>query len=164
MSNGADIFSGYSVDLIAFTKGSDDRMVEDILKECNAENVHPVYYESAVEAIRNWGHYKYTICMRFHSLVLSVLTSVPAVPIAYGQKTVNLAEECNLKQNILRWNNFQKTYFGTEMNISAEQIITNIDSLNSNYETIKKDMGTARKRLVLSANLAYAQLTKVIFK
>lgn len=61
--------------------------------------------------------------MRFHSLVLSILAGVPAVPIAYGHKTFSLAEMCGLKDYTLIWNTFQEEYYGEKIDASSEQIL-----------------------------------------
>ena len=58
------------------------------------EGGRPIYYKEAAKAVRSWNKYKFAICMRFHSLVLSILNDVPAIPIAYGHKTFILAEKC----------------------------------------------------------------------
>lgn len=104
---------GFKVDLIAFTRGSDDRMIRAILERTkNMEGgVRPIYYTDVSNAVDSWNKYKFAICMRFHSLALSILNDVPAIPIAYGYKTLSLAEKCGLGDYTLVWNTFQTNVY-----------------------------------------------------
>lgn len=108
---------GFKVDLIAFTRGSDDRMIREILERTkNMEGgVRPIYYTDVSNAVDSWNKYKFAIYMRFHSLVLSILNDVPAIPIAYGYKTLSLAEKCGLGDYTLVWNTFQSACISRHM-------------------------------------------------
>lgn len=160
------IRKGYFVDLIAFTKGADDKMVDAILsnlKNC-AWGVQPIYYRNAVSAVSSWNKYKFVICMRFHSLVLSILNGVPAVPIAYGHKTLSLAEKCGLSDYTLVWNTFQNEYYGKNINISSSQIIEKVDLLCANIDSVKTKMVENKCEPIKSASDAFAQLKLVLFQ
>lgn len=98
----------------------------------------PIYYKDAAAAVRNCKQYEFAICMRFHSLVLSILAGVPAVPIAYGHKTLSLAEMCGLRDYTLIWNTFQGEYYGELIDVSSEQIINKVDKMSSNIIDIRK--------------------------
>lgn len=154
------IKKGFSVDLIAFSKGADDRMVDAILS--NLKNfrgeVQPIYYRNAANAVSGWNKYKFAICMRFHSLVLSILNGVPAIPVAYGHKTLSLAEKCGLGDYTLVWNVFQSEYYGKMVDISSEEILEMIEQLCMNIDDISKVMEVHRCKLVTSASEAFSQL------
>ena len=100
--------------------------------------------------------------MRFHSLVLSILAGVPAVPIAYGHKTLSLAELCGLKEYALVWNTFQDEYYGERIDISSEQILEKIDQLLANMQDTKLMITEHQQGFVNSANESFEQLLKVI--
>ena len=80
--------------------------------------------------------------MRFHSLVLSILAGVPAIPIAYGHKTFALAEMCGLKDYTLIWNTFQDEYYGEKIDITSEQIL---------------------EKVIASASEAFSQLEDILY-
>ena len=156
---------GFSVDLIAFTKGADDKMIDAILsnlKNCVWGGVQPVYYSQATNAVSSWNRYKFAICMRFHSLVLSILNDVPALPIAYGHKTFSLAEKCGLKDYLLVWNTYQSEYFGKTIDISASQILEKVDLLCNSIDSAKTEMLKNKCSLIGSASAAFMQLEKIL--
>ncbi len=159
---------GFTVDLIAFTKGNDDRMINTIISSgllsplIERGRVRPIYYKDAAAAVRNCKQYKFAICMRFHSLVLSILAGVPAVPIAYGHKTLSLAEMCGLKDYTLIWNTFQDEYYGELIDVSSEQIINKVDKMSSDILDIGKMILGQREKLVGSASNAFQQLDDIL--
>lgn len=159
------INKGFSVDLIAFTKGADDKMIDAILsklKNCVCGGVQPVYYGQATNAVSSWNTYKFAICMRFHSLVLSILNDVPAIPIAYGHKTFSLAEKCGLNDYLLVWNTYQSEYFGKTIDISASQIMEKVDLLCNSIDSAKTEMLKNKCSLIESASAAFMQLEKIL--
>lgn len=157
---------GYCVDLVAFSKGNDDWMIDAIMADRRLYNraVKKINYSKAMYSVRQWGQYRFAICMRFHSLVLSVLSGVPAVPIAYGHKTLDLAQRSGLADYVLLWNEFQGEYFGKEVDLSLVEIINNIEKLCKNLDDVKKDMEEHRKQLVDSAKGAFEQLESTLYQ
>ena len=130
---------GFSVDLFAFTKETDDQLIADIASAFNkCVGVRTIYYENSLEAVKKMQRYKITISMRFHALVLSLLAHVPSVPIAYGQKTFSLALRSGLSEYTLMWNDFQKEYFGYMQELSTDDLIQKVEALILNYKDIKE--------------------------
>ena len=159
---------GYRVDLIAFSKGSDDEMVDAIAASpqlVGMGKIRPIHYSDITNVvIDNWSQYKFAICMRFHSLVLSVLNGVPALPIAYGHKTFALAKKCGLADYTLVWNTYQSEYFGQCLDISSNQICEKADQLCAHLDDVHKELLERRKVLIDSATAAFAQLNAVLYE
>lgn len=154
---------GFMVDLIAFTKEKDDRMLDAIISSPQIiGRVQPIYYEDAADAVSSWNQYKLAICMRFHSLVLSILAGVPAVPIAYGHKTFSLAEMCGLKDYMLIWNTFQDEYYGEKIDVSSEQILQKTEQLLADIHDVELRITEKREELMDSAKGSFEQLLNVI--
>lgn len=151
------IESDYIVDLIAFTKGKDDMMISDIIKNL-PENirggVQQIHYNEVSDAVAKWNQYEQVICMRFHSLILSILANVPALPIAYGHKTASLAKECGLDNYLLYYNPAEKSYFGNLVTIDSQSIIEKFHAIQEHKDKILSDMDETRKKLVSSAKSA----------
>ena len=99
--------------------------------------------------------------MRFHSLVLSILAGVPAVPIAYGHKTFSLAEMCGLKDYTLICNTFQEEYYVEKIDASSEQILKKVDEMCADTLDVRKRMLEQREKLVASASRAFSQLDDI---
>lgn len=129
---------------------------------CVWGGVQPVYYSQATNAVSSWNRYKFAICMRFHSLVLSILNDVPAIPIAYGHKTFSLAEKCGLNDYLLVWNTYQSEYFGKTIDISASQILEKVDLLCNSIDSAKTEMLKNKCSLIGSASAAFIQLEKIL--
>lgn len=150
--------NGYTVDLVAFTKRRDDNMIGDIISKVNREGVHAIYYDAIFEAIGSWGIYDFIVCMRFHALVLSILATVPAIPIAYGHKTEGLAKDCGLQDYLLIWNSFQSDYYGEKIGLSVVQIIDKIRLLRENLSSVKKHIARIKCDYENSVNIAFERL------
>lgn len=148
--------AGYQIDLIAFTKGKDDMLIRDIFSylqnsDSRGIGVQQIPYTEVAIAINRWREYEQVICMRFHSLVLSILASVPALPIAYGQKTAALAAACGLEEYLLYWNMAQKKYFGEEIDLDEQTIAERFHKLNKHRNDIITRMELEKKRFIASA-------------
>lgn len=154
---------GYRIDLLAFTKGQDDIMI-DYIKDHFKDNINinAIHYKDVRETIFEWGKYKAVICMRFYSLVLSIKALVPAVPIAYGHKTYTLAKECGLEKYTLKWNNSQSEYYGEIIDVSASQILNKLMLVISDEQKILTLMRNNSKIFYTSANDAFDKLNDVI--
>lgn len=154
---------GYRIDLLAFTKGQDDIMI-DCIKDYFKDNinVNAIHYKDIEQTIFEWGKYKAVICMRFHSLVLSIKALVPAVPIAYGHKTYTLAKECGLEEYTLKWNNSQSEYYGEIIDVSSSQILNKLALVISDEQKILRLMKNNSKIFYTSANDAFDKLNDVI--
>lgn len=154
---------GLAVDLFAFTKGTDDKLISDIAAPLwNRGGVHTIFYKDALNSVTELKKYKFTISMRFHALVLSLLAKIPTIPIAYGQKTYSLAENCGLSEYVLIWNSFQKEYYGHTQDMSVHDLMKKVDLLLLNYEEVKDTMTQETEALKSSARSAMKQLLELI--
>lgn len=150
---------GYDIHLISFSKNRDDRMVDDIYNSVSnnreyAKRVKQFHYADVKEAICTWKDYEYTICNRFHSLVISVLLNIPALPIAYGHKTSSLAQKSGLGKYTLYWNMSEARYLGKLTEIEANDIINSFCLLSSDREQVISALKTNSKKLRISAQNA----------
>ena len=153
---------GFAVDLLAFTRGSDDRLISDIAAAfSNRGGVQTIPYENALSAVEGLNRYKITISMRFHALVLSLLANVPTVPIAYGEKTYLLAEKSGLSKYAIVWNSFQKEYYGYTQDAPLSELMKRIDLLITNRDDAQNNMRQSREAFKTSATYAMKQLIEL---
>ena len=154
---------GFFVDLIAFTKETDDRLASDIVEAFRKRGgVHIICYKDAIDAIEDLKRYKITISMRFHALVLSLLAEIPTVPIAYGHKTYSLAEKSGLSEYVMIWNSFQKEYYGYTQDMKADDLLQKVDLIISQYDEVKEKMKQHTENLKASAKDAMNQLLTIV--
>ena len=154
---------GYEIDLIAFTKRTDDQLIDLIKSEAGYdEMIHTIYYDNVYTNIRLWRQYELVIAMRFHALVLSILANVPVVPIAYGHKTASLAKKCGIENYTLFWNDQNKKYYGKLLTVTAEQVIDRIKDLFTDLTSIKRNLEQRRQEFRESAAESMDQLKEVL--
>lgn len=153
---------GEKIDLVAFTKCSDDNLINDIKESVMSDAVRCIYYSSAENIIDEWSEYKLAICMRFHSLVISALMNCPAVAIAYGHKTINLAEELGQGDYVIKWNDARKGYFGEYNTPKVEDIIEIINRVYNNQDSISEIMEVYKRSFVESAEIAKNHLIDML--
>lgn len=153
---------GFLIDLIAFTKYTDDQLIADIAGAFSSGGVRTARYEISLDEIKRLPGYKITLSMRFHALVLSLLAGVPSIPIAYGQKTYSLATQSGLSEYTLIWNAFQKEYYGYVKELSATDVVQKIDLMMSNYDDVKAEIVARTEKLKTSARTAMNQLLELI--
>lgn len=157
------LHKGFSVELLAFTKGQDDVMIKTIKNNFYDNNkVVLVCYNEINDIIGDWGKYTMIIGMRFHSCILSIIAGVPFLPIAYGHKTYSLAKDTGLEEYTLIWNSFQKEYYGKIYNITADDIIKKVDMIMTNKESIKEKIKLAYSKNRKSSNNAFKELEYII--
>ena len=147
---------GYSIDLIGFTKKKDDKLINDIYNSLKipieqADRLNIINYERIEEAINSWGNYEFTICNRFHSLVLSVIFNVPSLPIAYGTKTACLAQNASLDKYLLYWNQSDSRYLGRFASIDENDVIEKIRIIQKERKEIISLLQPISKDFTLSA-------------
>lgn len=153
---------GFDVDLIAFTKNTDDQLISDIQSAFPEQRVRTVRYKNSLDEVKRLPEYRITVSMRFHALVLSLLAGVPSIPVAYGQKTYLLAMQSGLSEYTLIWNSFQKEYYGYVKELSSDDLVQKIDLMLSNYDDTKNIIRARTDELKKSARTAMDQLLKLI--
>lgn len=90
----------------------------------------PIEYDSDIQQIMI-SKLNYFIGMRYHSLIFSIKMGVPVVAICYEHKATGFLEKVNLKELIVKLEDFCKT-----PNIVFEKI----DYINQNSETLKNSI------------------------
>lgn len=160
------ISDGFYVELISFTQHVDERMAEDIIKSLRKGSVenritHMLYSKISL-AQEKWNQYRLVICSRFHSLVLSILSDVPAIPIAYGQKTEKLAKECGLREYLVFWNPAEKGYFGKLVFTDSTSILERVNMLLAREQSVRDYMSIVRKEKEKQALEAIEILSSVL--
>lgn len=146
---------GKEVDLIAFTRENDDVLIDALKKE--HKQVRCIHYSEIDKAIGHWSEYEAVIAMRFHSVVLSIVSGTPFVPIAYGHKTVNLANMVGMGDYLLKWS-LRNGYFKDSNTIEASDILDSFKCVIADREAIVPKLQDAVTPLRRSADDAYSEL------
>lgn len=156
--------SGYHVDLIAFTKGADELLANSIYQSATScrSCIRVLNYEEILQEVSRWSRYKFAVCMRFHALVLSILTNTPAVPIAYGHKILSLSQKANLSKYTLTWNPYETRYFGDCTAVTYIDILDKINLLNADFEEIQMALNDISPSFIKSAKNSFLLLNDVL--
>ena len=154
---------GYQVDLIAFTKYTDDRLIDSIAQELGGpKEVKTIPYKDSYANVKQWAQYEMVIAMRFHALVLSVLAGVPVLPLAYGHKTISLAKRCGLAAYTLIWNDSNRSYYGDFFTVTPAQIIEKVELLSAHTDEVQAALQQSRAVLVRSSTEAMGRLKALL--
>lgn len=154
------IAKGYNVDLVAFTKGLDDELIVAIKSNLSSleNHIHIINYTTLLNSLNNWGEYSFSVCMRFHALVLSILADVPPFSLAYGHKTYSLAKLSNLEEYTMIWNCFQKRYYGVNVEFSIDKFNQKFEHFLSNQNNIRTALVQEREKHIESALQSFYKL------
>ena len=116
-----------------------------------------IHYEEIENIIDIWNNYSAVIAMRFHSIVLSIITCTPFVPIAYGHKAVNLANLVGMNDYILKWS-LKGGYFLEENDISSKSIIDKLYQVLNDSLSIHEILQGHSAKLKGAAENAFLEL------
>ena len=145
---------GKDVDLIAFTEKNDDVLIDALKMKHN--QVRCIHYSEIEKAIEHWSEYEAVIAMRFHSVVLSIVSGTPFVPIAYGHKTVNLSNVVGMEDYLLKWS-LKNGYFKDQNIMKASDIIDSFTHVLAEKESIASKLQKAITSLRQSADNSYSE-------
>ena len=145
---------GKEVDLIAFTQDNDDVLIDALKKK--HKKVRCIHYSEIGKALEYWSEYEAVIAMRFHSVVLSIVSGTPFVPIAYGHKTVNLTNMVGMGDYLLKWS-LKNGYFKDQNILNASDIIDSFTRILTEKEIIASKLQKAITTLRQSADDAYSE-------
>ena len=134
------ISMGYEVDLIAFTKGLDDKLIDDVANSIGGNAIGVYHYSELEVVIDSISQYYFTITQRFHSLVLSTLARTPTICLAYGQKMEGLCKEIGISDNMILWNEQDTQYFGKYIQLDMQVFFDKLDDIESKREMIIRKM------------------------
>lgn len=102
------------------------------------------------------------ICMRFHSNVVSTIFNVPFLPIAYGVKTKNLADDIGIGEYVAFWNETNSGYLSHSYKMSSDEIISNCQKVLDDWDIIKEKTKSYSVAAQNRVEDAFIKLYKVI--
>nr|WP_294682095.1 polysaccharide pyruvyl transferase family protein [uncultured Anaerotignum sp.] len=160
------ISRGYDVDIATFTKGSDEELACTIIHKLSTlkNHVQLIDYSSLLHSLDRWGKYDFSVCMRFHSLVLSILAGTPPFAIAYGHKTFSLAKSSGLEDYTLIWNNFQSEYYGENIVFPAAEFEKKFSAFFEDKDKIKQTIANKRIHYIENAINSFTELDGILGK
>lgn len=140
---------GYEVNHLPFFHGSDEKLIADVQelmqsndkvlergKDYNLDNIDELFHQ-----------YTISICMRFHSVLLSVKNSLPCVGICYDYKAEQLLKEAGLSEYGVRYGIRASSCFGEEKDMEYESLQAIVDRILKDHDNflIKADSFAKKK-------------------
>lgn len=150
---------GYEVNHLPFYHGSDEKLIDDVQKKmCSNDKILLRGVDYTLDNIDDvFQQYDMGICMRFHSVLLSVKNQLPCVGICYDYKAEQLLKEAGLSEYGIRYGIRASSCFGEEKDMEydlLENIAINIMN-NSDGFKIKADAFARKKFDSVSKNYKY---------
>lgn len=92
---------GYKVSLISFCEFEEDKKAIEKIKQMIPEeyqkNVEELNYEGNIEAfLKEYSKINYMVCIRFHSMILSIILKQRVYNLLYSDKTKNVIKDYKL--------------------------------------------------------------------
>jgi len=138
---------GYEVCLIPFTNQKDQKLNDRIALRISSDRCFSMPYCKDINAILDEiSKGSFSLCMRFHAIVVSMLYEIPMCSISYGDKSSKLMNRINLQQFNSNFgdNNGSEKYFH---NIQVDSVLEQIDSMISNRKAIVDMLRPEREKL-----------------
>lgn len=130
---------GYEVNYLPFYHGSDEKFickVQDKLHSNDKVLQRDVDYNlDTIDEL--FSQYEVGLCMRFHSILLSIKNSLPVVAIEYDFKSEMLMKEAGLEKFGVRYGIRKSDFFGEEFDIDGDRLCRIADVLQKEKEVFK---------------------------
>lgn len=94
-----------------------------------------------------FSSYEFGICMRFHSIVLSIRNGLPLLPICYDYKSEDLVRTVGLSEYKILYGIRNTEFFGREFDIVSEELTANFKKAINNKKTIQEIEYTEAEKL-----------------
>lgn len=125
--------NGYSVKLFSFCSNEGDQKVSDyLIDKLKDQRITQVNYDGDIDSfLMQFSQVNAHICMRFHSLILSILYNIPFYQIIYSDKTLNVLNDLGINKNFVGIKEINE--------LNVKDIINVVNELPINTDTIVKD-------------------------
>lgn len=130
---------GYDVNYLPFYHGSDEKFIKRIQEKLHSKDkILQRDIDYNLDNIDELFHkYEMGLCMRFHSILLSIKNSLPIVAIEYDYKSEMLMKEAGLEKFGVRYGIRKADFFGAEFDIDGDSLCEIADVLQIEKETFK---------------------------
>ncbi|TFH63643.1 polysaccharide pyruvyl transferase family protein [Peribacillus frigoritolerans] len=131
----------YNVKLFSFCENEGDHAISRILLDkFKDKNISSIDYNGDIDRfLEEYSMVSGHVCLRFHSVILSILLRIPFYPIIYSGKTLNLLEDLYGDTDFINVKEIQK--------LNPENVMENLFLKDINLEGIIKDSNNHFKLL-----------------
>ncbi len=136
---------GYNIVFIPFYDYKDDNMIQHIISLDPPHSYNYRIVKEGVDYELDEVNYYFqeadiAVCMRFHSLVLSIKNMLPCVAICYDYKSKSLLDECGLPEIGVEYGFRKETFWGYEKDLDITLTKEKIEYVIMNQGYIKERM------------------------
>ncbi len=156
--------SGYTIHMVEFTQGKDMQLYKKILEQLQtSENIviHP-YTGDPYAMIKIFQQAELSICMRFHSLVLSAVTHTPCCVIAYSDKMDDVAKRLQIENYVVHICPISNLYYGKLIPFDEEKFSVALQKLMGNQALLQTQLQDTVHVLQQKAQINWDVLAKEI--
>lgn len=154
---------GYEVNYLPFYHGSDEKLISDVQREMQSGD--KVLLRGKDYTLDNidelFQAYDFGICMRFHSILLSVKNGLPCVAICYDYKSEQLLKEAGLSEYGVKYGIRASSCFGEEKDMDYASLQCIADKIIHGHDGFKMKADIFAQKKYESVNKNYM---KIFFK
>ena len=116
---------GYTIHYLPFYRGSDEKFIQRVQQVLGTDDkVLQFGKDFSLDTINElFQQYGFGLCMRFHSILLSVKNALPIVAIEYDFKSEMLLSEAGLSQFGTRYGIRKSEFFGELVDIPDDALL-----------------------------------------
>lgn len=116
---------GYEVHYLPFYHGSDEKFIKRVQSQLQSnDKVLKQDIDYTLDTIDElFQQYEFGLCMRFHSILLSVKNALPIVAIEYDFKSEMLLKEAGLDEFGVKYGIRKSEFFGEEIDIQGNVLL-----------------------------------------
>lgn len=131
---------GYEVNYLPFYQGSDEKFIKKVQYRLSSnDKILERGIDYNLQTIDSLFHqYDFGLCMRFHSILLSLKNSLPIVAIEYDFKSEMLMKEAGLSEYGVRFGIRKSDFFGEEIDIEGNTLCLISERLQKENDIFKQ--------------------------
>ena len=150
---------------LPFFLGSDENLIKDVLRNSDLSDSKVLTYgkDFSIDSIDEiFGKFGFALCMRFHSIVLSIRNIVPSLCICYDYKSSQLLSESGLSKIGLKYGIREDQFFGEKIDLDDQELGRVFNYTIDEYDNIKSKMNKARYLYYNQVQSNYEMIRKLI--
>jgi len=149
---------------LIFDKKTDMFVIESLKNNGSISIGDEYVFADTVSILDTYSSAVASISMRFHSLLLSILTKVPTLSISYAPKSHELLCEYSLEEVSIKYGIRDSEFYNLEFEIDENQLDDGVDYLFENRDLIIQKIEKANDDMKIKTELGFNLLSDLLWK
>lgn len=151
-------FTQYRHVLMPFYEEMDIGFIDDVKEKISVD--YEIYGQETVDLDLKRAIFKnarFSVCMRFHSVIFSLYNEIPFCAISYSPKTSNILEELDMENRMVTLGIRKTDFFFEEFNVDEEKFYNILNKTNEEAEDLEVKEKCVRAAKLLKKKAKYSE-------